>query len=208
MSTSSSVSRGDENGAAPRLSRGANLLRGLDSGMRQLVNASAVVSGCCLLVILLLAVADTVGRALWNAPVMGAVEISEALMAVTIFAALAYTQREGGHVIVDIFSRNYGLRFSRFVTIAALFLTFSVLAFLTWRTGITAERGWAQNEISAGYIPVPIWLAKSVAAVGLAVACLECLRELVRAVLGLHPTGNIAQPTDELQHASQLRDGI
>tara|TARA_R110000796_G_scaffold88399_1_gene190180 strand:+ start:5069 stop:5572 length:504 start_codon:yes stop_codon:yes gene_type:complete len=137
------------------------------------------ISGLSVVIILTIGAADSVGRAFLNKPVVGAVEISEALLAVTIFSALAFAQKQGSHVVVDIFSSNYGPRLTRFAKMAILVLTLAALGFLLWRMSITAYKGWLHNEISAGFLPVPVWLAKVFAALGLAVASIECIRELI-----------------------------
>lgn len=208
MTDRSSASGQTPSPKAPRSNRGAGLWAGLDWTIQMLVHISLLVSGICIVLILLIGAADTIGRAFWNEPVMGAVEISEALLAVTIFAALAYVQKQGGHVVVDIFSSNYGPRLARVATVLMLALTLAALIFLTWRTGITAEQGWRHNEVSAGFFPVPIWLAKIVAACCLVVACIECLRELIRACLGLHPSGHQVLQDEALEHDLPMSDGI
>ncbi|WP_170835877.1 TRAP transporter small permease [Salinicola sp. MIT1003] len=167
---------------APQHCRGARLLLALNNVVIKLSNIMLCVSGLSVVVILIIGAADTVGRAFWNKPVVGAVEISEALLAVSIFSALAYAQKQGSHVAVDIFSSNYGPRLARWARKLILTVTLVVLGFLLWRTGITAYEGWLNNEVSAGLFRVPIWLAKIVAAAGLLVACMECVRELMWAM--------------------------
>lgn len=188
---------------AGRHRRPAGLMRGLDRCIRRLVDASLVLAGSCIIVILLIGTADTVGRVLWDRSVLGAVEITQALLAVTIFASLAYVQKQGGHILVDVFSSRYGPRLTRITTILILILTLAALTLLTWRTGVTAARGWQLNEVAQGFIPVPIWLAKMVATACLGIACIEALRQLIRVLAGLHPSGEPAVPLENHQDESR-----
>ncbi|MEQ8901537.1 MAG: TRAP transporter small permease [Roseovarius sp.] len=149
-----------------------------------------IMSGICIFVILVIGVIDTAGRAFFNSPFIGAVEISEALLAVAIFSALAYLQRTGGHVVVDVFSNGYGPRLKKFATFVILTAMLAVLVFLLWRSGIGAMTAWRHNDVSAGFLRVPIWLAKLFTTIGLGVAVTEAARELVRAIFGFDPQAN------------------
>lgn len=176
---------------APRYSRGERFALGLDWGTRQLVNASVIVAAFCIVIIVAIGTGDTIGRALFSRSVVGGIEISEALLAVSIFASLAYVQKQQGHIVVDIISNRYGPRLKRIMTIIVLILTLAVFVFLTWRTGAAAARAWQFNEIAQGSLPVPIWLAKWVATISLGIASIESFRQLVRALAGLHPSGDV-----------------
>lgn len=177
------------NRPVPREPRGTGPLQFVDTLIGYLVTGAMVVSGLCILVILVIGVIDTAGRAFFNSPFIGAVEISEALLAVAIFSALAYLQNTGGHVVVDVFSNGYGPRLKKFATFVILTAMLAVLVFLLWRSGVGALNAYRHNDVSAGFLRVPIWLAKIFATIGLGVAVIEAARELVRAILGFAPQG-------------------
>jgi TRAP-type C4-dicarboxylate transport system permease small subunit len=107
------------------------------------------------------------------------VEMSESLLAAAIFLALSYAQHRGEHISVDLFTQSFGPRLSRAAHFLALVTTLAVFAFILWRSFDTAIYAWRVNEVSAGIVPVPIWLAKAFAAIGLSIACLETLRQIV-----------------------------
>ena len=173
----------------PREPRGTGPLWFVETLIGYLVTGAMIMSGLCILVILAIGVIDTAGRAFFNAPFIGAVEISEALLAVAIFSALSYLQQTGGHVVVDVFSNNYGPRLKKFATFVILTAMLAVLVFLLWRSGVGALTAYRHNDVSAGFLRVPIWLAKIFTTIGLGVAVAEAARELVRAILGFAPQG-------------------
>lgn len=183
----------------PREPRGTGPLWFVETLIGYLVRGAMILSGLCILVILVIGVIDTAGRALFNSPFIGAVEISEALLAVAIFSALGYLQRTGGHVVVDVFSNGYGPRLKKFATFAILTAMLAVLVFLLWRSGIGAMNAWRHNDVSAGFLRVPIWLAKIFTTIGLGVAVAEATREVVRAAFGLDPQakGPVINAQDE-----------
>ncbi|MGQ2904938.1 MAG: TRAP transporter small permease [Neoaquamicrobium sediminum] len=177
------------NNPAPREPRGAGPFWFVETLIGYLVTGAMIMSSLCIFVILVIGVIDTTGRAFFNSPFIGAVEISEALLAVAIFSALGYLQKTGGHVVVDVFSNGYGPRLKKFATLVILAATLAVLGFLLWRSGVGALNAYRTNDVSAGFLRVPIWLAKIFTTVGLGVAVAEAARELARATLGFAPQG-------------------
>ena len=184
------------NNPVPREPRGTGPLWFVETLVGHLVTGAMIVSGLCVFVILVIGVFDTAGRAFFNSPFIGAVEISEALLAVALFSALGYLQKTGGHVVVDVFSNGYGPRLKKFATLVILAAMLAVLSFLLWRSGIGALTAYRTNDVSAGFLRVPIWLAKIFTTVGLGVAVAEAARELARAAFGFSPQS--AGPTKEI----------
>ena len=192
------------NNPVPREPRGTGPLWLVEKLIGYLVTCAMILSGLCILVILVIGVIDTAGRAFFSKPFIGAVEISEALLAVAIFSALAYLQRTGGHVVVDVFSNGYGPRLKKFATLVILTAMLAVLVFLLWRSGIGAMNAFRHNDVSAGFLRVPIWLAKIFTTIGLGVAVTEAAREVVRAIFGYDPQakGPVTHTPEPHQHST------
>lgn len=163
----------------PGLSPGRGVFALADRAIGWLVRGAMIASGLSVAVIVVLGVADVVGRVLFDAPVMGTVEITEALLATTIFLALAYALEQHQHIVVDVVTQGLGPKWRLALHSLAVFAMFAVLALLTWQGVLSAERAWQAKEVAAGYIPVPVWLAKALAAAGLGIAMLEAMRQLV-----------------------------
>lgn len=176
MSHPGSITEVGEQSFGVERSRG--ILGWLDRSIGFLVRAAMVVSCLCVAVIIALGVADIVGRTLFNAPVMGTVEITEALLATTIFLALAYALEQQQHIVVDVVTQSLGRRMKLALHFLALLAMLAVVVLLAWQNILSADRAWQAKEVAAGYIPVPIWLAKLLAAAGLCITVLEALRQL------------------------------
>ncbi len=183
---------------SPGLSRARGVLGAVDRAIGWLVRGSMLASGLCVVVIIALGVADVVGRVAFNSPVMGTVEITEALLATTIFLALAYALEQQQHIVVDVVTQNLGSRWKLALHSLAVLAMFAVLALLTWQGVLSAERAWQAKEVAAGYIPVPVWLAKALSAAGLGIAMLEAVRQLVWLAGSRDPAAGRPRPS----HAS------
>lgn len=155
----------------------AGATRLADTGVRNLVKAGVVLSALSVASMVAIGLVDSLGRAIFNKPFAGAVEISEALLAITIFMALGAVQQRKGHIVVDVFVEMFGPRLSVVSAWTAQILMLAVLVFVAWRSGVSATSSTMSGEIAAGLVPVPIWLAKIIATAGLVIAALEVVRQ-------------------------------
>jgi TRAP-type C4-dicarboxylate transport system permease small subunit len=74
----------------------------LKSGIERCVRALAAVAGTGILAMMLLTCADVFLRYFFNAPIEGALDVTEMLMVIIVFFGLAYCGWTGGHVAVDL----------------------------------------------------------------------------------------------------------
>jgi TRAP-type transport system small permease protein len=153
--------------------------------------SAMVIASVCVAFIVIIGTVDTFGRALMNSPVMGAVELTESLLATTIFLALPYAQRHAQHVVVDIVIQSFSTRWQLIAFFCALVFTFLSFLLLAVEAVDGAHAAWLASEVSAGYVPVPIWLAKLLSAAGLIIAVFETARQIVWTILW---------PKDALSH--------
>jgi len=154
-------------------------LRWFDKAVRVGVVVGLVISGVSIALIVIIGAVDTAGRAFFNQPFLGTVELTEALLAVAICTALAYAQQRGEHVSVDIVTQFFGKRANQILHAIALGLTLVVFAFLAWRSYDMAAHAWAVGETSAGYFRIPVWLSKATATFGFVMVTLETLRQVL-----------------------------
>jgi TRAP-type C4-dicarboxylate transport system permease small subunit len=74
-----------------------------------------------LILMVLIVVANVVGRYLFRKPVLGAVEMVGLLTVITVFCVLAFTEAKGAHIVVDILvSRLHGRTKAILASIMAL----------------------------------------------------------------------------------------
>jgi TRAP-type mannitol/chloroaromatic compound transport system permease small subunit len=151
----------------------------IDQVSRVLCFVALVIASLAVAAIIVIGTVDTVGRAVFNSPMMGGVEMTESLLATVIFLAMPYAQRHGQNVVVDIIVQMFPVRVQVIAFFIALIITFLAFVLLAYEAIDGAQAAVAAREVSAGYVPVPVWIAKVLAAGGLIFASLETLRQIV-----------------------------
>lgn len=139
----------------------------------------AVVSGIALLLMMVMGALDVFLGKVFNTPVPGTFEATEALMVVSAFLAIAYNQQVRGHIKVELFTSRMSprlqLKFEAFnYFLSAVF--FFLLTWQGWRFGLESLR---VGEYESGLIAFPVYPAKLLLAVGLTLMTLQCSRDLV-----------------------------
>lgn len=162
--------------------RSAALL--LDACIRRACDASLIVSCCVILVMALYGSVDVLSTFLLGRPVPLARELSEVLLAVAIFSAMATALREDRNVVVDLFIGRASLALRRLARGAALLVGGAVFALLAWRAIVMAGDSYVEHEVAMALIRFPIWPAKALVAATIVVTLAEYVRQFVRLLLG------------------------
>ncbi|MGF1765661.1 TRAP transporter small permease [Aliivibrio kagoshimensis] len=174
--------------------------------MRQFLNRlymmSGVSSGVCIVIICLLILMRVIGR--WMGIVIpSSDDFAGFLLAASCFLALAYTFHHGGHIRVSLFtsrlSEKRSLFFERFIlTFAALLVSYLAyeLSYMVWES-------WDFEELSSGYIAVPMWIVQMPVAIGSIVMAIAVIDA---AYCSLLYGQRIALSEEELLAASNNKD--
>ncbi len=170
--------------AGPSLVReDGSLLSRTDRSLHRLETGLTLVAGIVIFLLMLLAVGQILGRKLFNAPVPGFIDWVEQAMAVFAFLGIAYCQRVGGHIRMDILIgqlRRRWLWLAEIVsTLLMLFLTV-VLTIGSWRH---FQRAFDWNapmfsRDSSIDIALPLWPAKLLVPLALGLLALRLLLQL------------------------------
>ncbi|MEC9296167.1 MAG: TRAP transporter small permease [SAR324 cluster bacterium] len=108
-----------------------------------------------LMLLMIITFIDVLGRYLFSAPLPGAFELTEIMMAMLIFAGLPLVSRTNQHVTVNLIVGILSpiiLHFQRLITQAIMAV---VLAVMAWRMWIKAEEMLEQGDETA-YLLLPI----------------------------------------------------
>ena len=155
-----------------------SILSKLDQTLHRLERGLALISGLAVFAIMLFAVVSVSGRNLINMPVPGYVDWIEQLMPLIAFMGIAYTQRDGTHIRMDILiSRLNGraLWAAEFITTLAALILMLLLLWGSWEHFLRSfdfGRPLWSNDSSID-IALPIWPAKLLAPVAFFVLCLR-----------------------------------
>ncbi|WP_425050440.1 TRAP transporter small permease subunit [Psychromarinibacter sp. S121] len=133
-----------------------------------------LIGGIVIFMLVLLAVWNVLGRKFLGMPVPGYVDWTQQFMACFAFLGLAYCQREGGHIRMDIVvSRLHGrsLWFAELLSVIFMLLLTTALIYGTWfhfqRSFDWSAPMWSRD--SSIDIALPLWPAKLLVPVALAV---------------------------------------
>ncbi|HKL46118.1 MAG TPA: TRAP transporter small permease [Roseovarius sp.] len=169
-------------GAASVLSDNSSLSK-LDRGLYRIERQLALLSGLAVFSLMVLAVFSVGGRNFFNQPLPGYVDWIEQIMPLIAFMGVAYTQRDGGHIRMDIF---VGLFQGRALWLIELITTLAVLVLmllLVWGSWAHFERSFDWNapmwsRDSTIDIALPIWPAKILAPIAFGVLSLRLMLQV------------------------------
>lgn len=143
--------------------------------------ALAVLAAVLLLGLMGITVADVAGRYLFNAPIFGAAEITELLLAAVIFCGLPAVCLDDGHVTVRLLTDRLGPRARAVELGAARLFTAVALGLVAWRLAVQGQRLGSYGEVTT-YLALPVApIAYTAAALSGLAACLTLALVVTRA---------------------------
>jgi len=137
----------------------------------------ALLGGITIFLLVLLAVFNVLGRWLFSLPVSGYIDWVEQAMAVFAFFGIAYCQRLGGHIRMDILVSHIKGRvlwLSEFISTLVMLIITLVLVYGSYLHFLRAFN----NGDSSMDISLPIWPAKLVIPFALSVLAVRLVLQL------------------------------
>lgn len=164
-------------GGSSVLTDGSTLSR-LDRALYRIEQVFALLAGLTVFALMLLAVVSVSGRNLMNKPLPGYVDWIELAMPLIAFMGIAMTQRDGGHIRMDIVIGALRGRVLWLAELIGTILMLALILLLIWGSWAHFERSfdWAQplwSRDSTIDIGLPLWPAKLLAPVALSVLALR-----------------------------------
>ncbi|MEW2917385.1 TRAP transporter small permease [Ruegeria sp. ANG10] len=160
-----------------------SLLSNLDQRLYKLEGILALISGFAVFSLMLMAVVSVGGRNFANAPLPGYVDWIEQAMPLIAFMGISYTQRDGGHIRMDMVVgslKGRALYIVEFVTTAIILALIVLLIWGSWahfaRSFDFGAPLWSRD--SSIDIGIPLWPAKLLAPVAFSVLCLRLVLQL------------------------------
>ncbi|PJE31052.1 TRAP-type mannitol/chloroaromatic compound transport system, small permease component [Pseudooceanicola antarcticus] len=155
----------------------------IDRGLYRVERFMALLSGIAVFSLMVLAVVSVGGRNLFNAPLPGYVDWIQQLMPLIAFMGVSFTQRDGGHIRMDILVgrlKGRALWGAEFITTAFMLV---LIVLLIWGSWAHFERSfdftrplWSRD--SSIDIALPLWPAKLLAPVAFSVLALRLVLQL------------------------------
>ena len=150
----------------------------IDQRLYQLEKLFALLSGLAVFSLMILAVISVGGRQALNEPLPGYVDWIEQAMPLIAFMGISFTQRDGGHIRMDILIGALQGRTLHFVELITTLFILSLMLLLVWGSWAHFERSfdftaplWSRD--SSMDIRLPLWPAKLLAPIAFSVLCLR-----------------------------------
>ncbi len=168
-------------------SRLARLLGAADEGFFRFESALNLIAALVILAVMLIGVFQVFGRKLINLPVPGYVDIIEFVMTVFAFISIAYTQRLGGHVRMEIILKRLRGRTLWIVELLGTIAVIGTVAILAWFGYEHFLRAWTIGDSTID-IEIPLWPSKLLVPIAFAILLVRLFIQLLGFLrLSAHP---------------------
>ena len=149
----------------------------IDRTLLRLEEFLNLMGGVVIFLVVLLAVANILGRKFLNIPVDGYIDWTEQSMAFFAFLGIAYCQREGGHIRMDILIRHFHGRVLWAVEFFTTMIMFLMTLVLIYGSFGHFGRAWTNGDSSFD-IELPTWPSKLVVPFALTIMALRLFIQL------------------------------
>lgn len=166
-----------------------------------IVRISQVMGTLAALAIVVLMVAiviDVVFRYTTGASVPAMVELAESSLIAAVFLGLAWGGVTGSHVAVTLVADRLSPAANRVLAIIVWGASSFFLAWMTYATTLRAISATQRREIRMGLVQWPMWPLRWVIVIGVAMLCLVCVANTVRALRSreILPAGSAGEEED------------
>lgn len=149
--------------------------------------AAGIVAGGCIVLITVMILTQIVGR--WFGVIIPSTEdFSGYLLAAATFLALAYTFRNGGHIRVTLLIHRLSSTRQRWLNYGVLSLFAVIMGWGAWHICYLVYESWSFEELSQGYIAIPLWIPQVPMALGAVLFFVALIDDLVCSLRGATPS--------------------
>jgi TRAP-type C4-dicarboxylate transport system permease small subunit len=147
----------------------------------RVIEGWALLGGVVLLFIALMTTWSAFTGWVFGKPLPGDFELTEMLVAISVFSMLPYCQLTDANVTADLFTARAGPRTVAVLGLFGQLLALGVAAVLTWRVwaGMLDYRQFVETT---AILKIPVWWAYVPAVASLVLLCIACLIALGRCI--------------------------
>lgn len=161
----------------PTLGTGGGALGAIDRFMHRIEKFTALISGFGIFALMLIGVVHVLGRKFFDLPVFGYIDIVEIMMAFMVFLAIAYTERLGGHIRMELFVSFLKGRWLALFEIVGVLLGLAISGIILVYSWDHAMRAFYLGDSSID-AQIPLWPSKLVVPIALGMLFVRLLISL------------------------------
>lgn len=140
--------------------------------------ASGYAAGFCIALIMVVILLQIVGR-IFGFIIPSAEDVSGYALAASTFFGLAYTFHEGGHIRVTLVIQKWPAKARYVQELVVLLFGFGLACYMTYYCWHMVYESYIFEEVSYGYIPIPIWIPQLPVGLGMLALNLAILDDLI-----------------------------
>ena len=161
----------------PTLGTGGGALGAIDRAVHKVEKFTALISGFGIFALMMIGVGQVLGRKFFNLPIYGYIDIVEIMMSFLVFMGLAYTERIGGHIRMELFLTFLPKRALWLFELVSVLIALVIIGILTYYTGTHAWRSWTSGD-STMDAQIALWPSKLIVSTSLGLLFIRLLIEL------------------------------
>ena len=151
-------------------------VNGFEKILNPVVDVCAFIAGISLTIMMLITAADVILR-LFGTSIIGAYEIVEFLMGITVPLALCYCEKHREHICVDLIMQKFPVGFRRIsdlVTSILVLLLFITIAIMCW----VNVYGVYEDQLTSSVLLLKVWPYTIPSAIGFTILFLQCINHI------------------------------
>lgn len=136
-------------------------------------------AGLCIVLICLTILVRVIGR--WFGVVIpSSDDFAGYLLAASSFFALAYSFRQGSHIRVTLFLHRMDMKSNIVLERLVLVIASVLVSYLSYQLSYMVWESWSFEELTHGYIPLPLWWVQLPVAIGAIIFAISVIDTTVR----------------------------
>ena len=147
----------------------------------KMANGGAIVAAAAVVLSTLLVLAEVVARTVFHTSILISVEFSGYLLIVITFLGLAYTQRTGQMIHVDVLFGVLSPRKRAWADALRHTAMLAYAAITLWYVSIFTWRSYTLDQVSSSLLRTPQFIPQLFMVIGLALLLVELVRSCLRA---------------------------
>jgi TRAP-type C4-dicarboxylate transport system permease small subunit len=138
-----------------------------------------IIAGFIIIALMILTVADAIGRYAFLKPITGAHEIGQLMMAGLTYLAIGYALMKGAHIRITFFVDKLNLSAKYFVGLIGTIIGLSFFVIHSYGSWQVFWQSFAIRETMYAAIALPWWLGKLLVFVGAVFMCIQFFVNLI-----------------------------
>lgn len=163
------------------------LWRLFTTGVRSINRLMAYISAALILICSLVLVYEVITRYFVQISNDWVIELSIFMLIAATFLAAAHTQRERGHVGIEILDEMLSAKGNRYRLLFGDFLSLLFCGFVAYLSGHAAFEAWEGNWSTSSTWGPPLWIPYFFMTFGMLLLTLEFLIQVVHGLMGVPP---------------------